>query len=139
MNLKLQWLKFSSTLETIYKTCQKCYMQLAPESLFANQDNVWHATIVTFPCSRGSCTWETTHLPCLMAYRAPSASGNSFDVMLSVWRGPSMDSSIRPLLSETSNIMSRKDPAGQLSGTCQIATHIETSNIISKLRAKSQK
>ena len=90
---------------------------------------MWDAQIVTVPCSWGSCTRERTHLPFLMAYCAPSISGNSFDVMLSVWRDPSMDSSMRPSQSEISNMMfSKKDPAKQLSGTCQII-HTETPKV----------
>jgi hypothetical protein len=80
---------------------------------------VWYATKVTLPDLGGTGTWETIHLPRSNAYCAPSTSFCSFDLILSVWRGPCIDSSISPSLSETSNIMfSSKVPARQLCGTC---------------------
>jgi hypothetical protein len=85
---------------------------------------VWYATKVTVPGSRGTGTRETIHLPRSNVYCAPSTSF-SFDLMLSVWRGPCIDSSISPSLSKTSNIMfSNKVPAWQLCGTCQITTKV---------------
>lgn len=98
--------------------------------VFRSEKCVWYARILTDPGSRGTGTWETTHLPCSKAYCAPSTSFTSFDLMLSVWRGPSINISIMPSLSETSNVMfSKKVPAWQLCGTCQITINMELSRL----------